>query len=83
MVMQCAREVARWFRDLVTPEELLAPGTIALYEAVPTYDPDQQLQTISRYAGSQSVASPVLSAMIGCMSPHEPAMPPVSWKTPP
>ncbi len=37
MVFQCAREIARRYHGLVTAEELLAPGTIALRQTVVCY----------------------------------------------
>ncbi len=41
MVEKCAREIAYRYRSLTTREELLAPGTFALYDAAATYQEDR------------------------------------------
>jgi RNA polymerase sigma factor (sigma-70 family) len=40
LVERCADEVARRYRDLVTPDDLLAPGTLGLHEAARAYRED-------------------------------------------
>jgi len=41
LVIHCSAEIARRCRALVTPAELLGPGTIGLHEAARSYDPEQ------------------------------------------
>jgi RNA polymerase sigma factor (sigma-70 family) len=49
MVKKCAQTVASRYHDLVTPEDLLAPGTFGLREAARTYRADRH-PDFPRYA---------------------------------